>query len=190
MQLQNGGGRGEGDEVLVAVHQLQRIARGEILKIVVEADFELLVGLVVLAQAHQVDAQLGTRAVELRVEFDGLAVILYAFFVAAVHDEEMADGLVAPGGVGIPRGFLLIGQPVDGGQNRLALVRIRVHREGLFGFLGGAGIVVVFERDAGQQFLSFHQLGIALQGFLGQVGGARVEILRAIRIAIPISAPA
>ena len=65
-----------------------------------------------------------------------------------------------------------------------------VHREGLFGFLGGLGIVVVFEREARQQLLRFHQFGIALQRLLGQIGGARVEILRANRIASPTSAPA
>ncbi len=51
------------------------------------------------------------------------------------------------------------------------------------------GIVVIFERDARQQFLSFHQFGVDLERFLGQVGGARFEVLRDTS-ASPISAPA
>jgi len=45
------------------------------------------------------------------------------------------------------------------------------------GFGGGFGRVVVLERQAGEQFLGFEQLGVGLESLAGQVGGAAFEVL-------------
>ena len=63
----------------------------------------------------------------------------------------------------------LVGQPVDGREDRLASDRVGVDGQRLFRFLGRFRVIVVFERQPRQQFLRLHQLGIGLQRFVRQV---------------------
>ena len=90
VQLQNRGGRLEGDEVLVAVQQAsacwrwRRRGSG-----CLKQSSSCCAGFLLLAQAHQVDAELRARAPQIRLELESLAVEANAFVVAAVDDEEV-----------------------------------------------------------------------------------------------------
>ena len=76
----------------------------------------------------------------------------------------MARGFVSARIVRVPWRFLLVGQPVHHRQDGFALHRVGIERQRLFGFLGCLGVVVIFEREAGQQLLGFHEFGIGGQG--------------------------
>ena len=93
------------------------------------------------------------------------------------------------GGLGIPLGLFFVCQPVDGGENGFAADGVGVDREGLLGLFGGLGVVVVFERETGQQFLGFDQLGIGFERFSGEIGGRAFEVSAATS-ARPSRAPA
>ena len=59
-------------------------------------------------------------------------------------------------------------------MDRHSVERFGRHRNGFVRLLGGEFFVVVFERDAGEQFLRFHQLRIGLQRGLREFGGLMV----------------
>ncbi len=129
-----------------------------------EAVGELLHGLIVLAEAHEVDAEFRAGAPELGIDLDGFAVILEGLVIAPVDHEEVGGGGIAEAGVGIPGSLSLAVEPVDGGEDGLADDGIGVDGQGFAGFGGGFGIVVVFEREAREQFLGFEKLGVGLDG--------------------------
>src|SRR5581483_4773118 len=106
MKLEDGLAGLEGDEVLVAVHQLEGVLRRRIAEAVVEAGLELLVGLFVLADAHEVEAELAARGVQAGVDFESLAVESDGLVIPTVEHHEAAGGGVAGRGMRIPGGFL------------------------------------------------------------------------------------
>jgi hypothetical protein len=96
------------------------------------------------------------------IEGDGFAEKLDAFLIAAVQHEEVAGGFVAAGVVRIPG--LSASYPLSQSMvARMALLGRNGGRyvERLVGLFGGFGRVVIFERQARQQFLRFQQLGSA-----------------------------
>ena len=81
----------EDDEIFVAIEQAQAVDGGGVAVAGVVAHFELLARLVDLAKAHEVDAKLGARGPQLRIERDGLAIVGDAVVVAAVEHEMVGD---------------------------------------------------------------------------------------------------
>src|ERR1700749_905352 len=89
----------------------------------------------------------------------------------------MARGRIPFSGMRIPRRFRLITQPVDRGENGAGLNRVGIDCQSLLSFINGLSIVVVFKGHSRQQFLSFDELGIALESAVGQLRGAYIEVI-------------
>ena len=135
-------------------------------------------GFGVAAHAHQADAQLRARREKLGVQFDGLAIELDGLLIAPVEHEEMADGRVAPGRMRVEGGLGLARKQVHGSQDGFGADRVGVHGQGLLGFIGGASVVVVFEREARQQFLRLQHVRIEIQRAARQRGSVPAELVR------------
>ena len=78
-------------EVLVAVEQAQAVHRGRVAIAVVIREFEFFVRFILLAKAHQVDAQRGMRSPQTRISLDRLAVVSHRVLVAVVQLKLMGD---------------------------------------------------------------------------------------------------
>ena len=79
--------------------------------------------------------------------------------------------------MGIPGSFGFAGQPVDGSEDGLGDDGTGVDGERFAGFSGGFGIVVVFEREAGEEFLGFEKFGIGFDGLAGQLFGGAIILI-------------
>ena len=72
---------------------------------------------------------------------------------------------------------VLAGEPIDSRQNSLRHRGFRIDGESLLSFLGGFGVVVVFQRQTGEQFLRFEQLGVPFECLLRQFFGVAGELV-------------
>ena len=174
VQAKNGGGGFIGDEVLVLVEQAQRIYRLVALVVGVVAFFQLLAGFGVVAQPHQVDAQLRARFPQARIQFQRLAIGANALVVAAIDDIEMtgrgisfAVGRVDFENAVDPRRVVLVVQKVDGETDRHGVQRFAGDPQRQVGLLGGGFFVVVFERQISQLLVRLVKLRIQIGGLLG-----------------------
>ena len=106
---------------------------------------------------------------------DGFAEELDAFLVAAVQDENACRRFHKRRRHVDPREFGLVVEPVDSGQDSFGLDGIRRHIERFVGFFRGFRGIVVFERQAGQQFLGRQHVRIGVEGFVREIDGLHFE---------------
>ena len=162
----------EGGEILVAVKQTQAVDSLFVAETILVAHFQQLAGLVLLAETHQIDAQLRASRPETRVCLNRLAIKGDAVFVAPIQNQLIGDERVAFAVSGIdlanffePRIGRAVGERFDRRMDRHRVQRLGRNFQGGVGFVKGFCFVRILEQQTGHQLVCFVQFRGELDRF-------------------------
>ncbi len=166
------------DEILVAVEEAQAVDRLFIAIAVVVAHFELLARLVLLSQAHQIDAELRASGPELRIGGDGLTVVVDCILISAIQHQVVSHNCIGFAVRRIdllnfcePRIWRAVGQHLHGRVDCHRIESVGRKADCLIGLADGLIGIGVFESKIRHQLVGFHEFRIEGDGARGPING-------------------
>ncbi len=186
MQLEDGGAVLEGDEVLVAVQQAQAVDSRIIAIAVLVALLQLFTRLLVLAEAHQIDAELGAGRPQLRIRGYGLAVVLDPLQVTPIERQMVSHERVARpvrrvDGCNLAEPLIrsAIGEHFDARVHRHRIQRLRRELQRRVRFGSRLRSVGVLQGEIREQLVGFRQLRVCFERPLRPLDRTGIESVRA-----------
>ena len=175
-----------GDELIEAIHHLQEVVGERVVRVGLERRLERRARARLVARAQQLDAEIGERAVVLRVERERAPRELHRFVEAIVVRGELAGRQVHVGVIGRDRERLgrprleLLRLVLDEGERGAERVRVEARRidgEGLVDRLARLVVVARVGRFAGEKELRVDRRGVHFERALGETDGLRGVLL-------------